>query len=87
MSVLLVTYDLYTPGQNYDEVLKYLKSHPCEQVSKSCYVIETTKSPKTVRNALKKLTDENDVFYVFRLIGHYAGYGPETLNAWLNSRL
>jgi hypothetical protein len=41
MSVLLVTYDLNKPGQNYEELKKYIDKFDWARLSESSYAIET----------------------------------------------
>lgn len=87
MSVLLVTYDLNRRGQNYGEVLDYIKQHPWARVSESSYAIETRRSVGEVSGDLQQIMDKNDTVYVFSVGNLYSGYGPPEVNDWLEQRL
>jgi CRISPR-associated endonuclease Cas2 len=87
MSVLLVAYDLHQHGQNYTDVLEYIKEHSWARLSESAYAIETSKSPSSIRDALKKVVDANDNIYVMTLSSSWASWGPEAVNKWLKDRL
>lgn len=87
MAVLLVTYDLHTPGQNYDEFLKMIKSYDWARLSESSYAIVSTDSPITVHKKLSVYMDPNDTIYIINLKLPYDGFGPEDVNKWLTQRL
>lgn len=87
MAILLVTYDLNKPGQNYPDLLPAIKAYPFAMLSESSYAIETTKSPESVFKALSALLDANDTLFVLTLSSPYAGRGPELVVDWLGDRL
>lgn len=87
MAVLLVTYDLNTPGKNYEDVLKAIKNYAWAQLSESSYAINTYDSPQQIFDKLKPLLDKNDNLYVIPLKKPYAGFGPKAVNDWLNTNL
>ncbi|RSU47557.1 hypothetical protein BRX43_13960 [Sphingomonas sp. S-NIH.Pt15_0812] len=85
MSVLLVTYDLKSPGQNYTPVHTYLKSMPgyCKHLE-SVWLIDTEKTTTQVRNDLMKLVDNNDVIFVVKITQSWASYNYGCAD-WLNN--
>jgi len=87
MAVLLVTYDLNKPGQDYNDFYKIIKSYPYAKLSESSYAINTTDSPQTVVDRLRRYMDANDHLYVINLKRPYAGYGPKNVNDWLEQHL
>lgn len=87
MAVLLITYDLQKPGQDYSELLSKIKSYTWVRLSESSYAIRTDSTPSTVFDYLKPYLDSNDNLYVITLKQPYAGYGPKEVNSWLNNNL
>lgn len=87
MSVLLITYDLKKPGQDYANVLAYIKSFAWARLSESTYAIETTLDASSVYNGVRQFMDPNDHVYVVPLGYPYAGFGLTEVNDWLTSRL
>ena len=66
----LITYDLCSPGRNYDKLYEKIKSyskwaHICE----STWFISTTNSCVDVRNNLVEVLDSNDRLFVAELTG------------------
>ncbi len=55
MAILLVTYDLNKPGQEYDEFYEIIKS----------YAIDTTDSPAQIYEKLSPHLDTNDFIYYY----------------------
>lgn len=87
MPVLLVTYDLNKPGQDYSDLLKTIKGYAYAKLSESSYAILTDKSPQTIYDQLKPTIDKNDNLYVINLKRPYSGQGPQEVNNWLEKRL
>ena len=87
MAVLLVTYDLNKPGQDYSDFIVTFKNYPWAKLSESSYAISTNKSPTTIYEELAPYIDKNDHVYVITLSRPYWGYGPEDVNKWLAEHL
>lgn len=88
MSVLLVTYDLKRPGQDYSDLLKYVKGHVSwARLSESSYAVETGLPPGTVATQARRHMDANDTLYVITLTSPWGGFGPQDVNDWLQKRL
>jgi hypothetical protein len=87
MTVLLITYDLMKPGQDYSDFLDVIKSYNYTKLSESSYAINTTENIKTVYEKLNKYRDKNDNVYIIGLCSPHQGYGPKTTNQWLSDNL
>jgi hypothetical protein len=87
MSVLLITYDLHRPGQDYPDLLAAIKTYPWIRLSESSYAIQTDKSPSVIYNELRPSTDTNDYILVITLKRPYWGYGLQSVIDWLEARL
>ena len=87
MSVLLVTYDLKKPGQDYTDFLAIIRKYPYARLSESSYAIATNEAPKDVYNKLSPHMDKNDQLYVVTLRLPYLGLGPKEVNDWLTKNL
>jgi len=87
MAVLLVTYDLRKPGQDYDDLYKAIKSYPWARLSESSYAVDTTEPPDTLFRELRNHMDSNDQLYIINLTRPYSGFGPQDVNNWLEQHL
>jgi hypothetical protein len=83
MPVLLITYDLYRPGQNYPRLIKAIKEYPWARLSETSYAIATSATPQTVFEKLRPYVSDSTNLYVLMLAKTYAGFGPEAVNDWL----
>jgi hypothetical protein len=87
MAILLVTYDLNKPGQDYSDFLTKVKSYPWARLSESSYAIKTDSSPQAVFDQLKPYLDTNDNLYIITLKQPFTGFGPKNVNEWLEDNL
>jgi len=87
MAVVLVTYDLNRPGQNYDQLIGFIKQHAWARLSESSYAIETFDTPQSIFNKIATTIDPGDNVYVVTLSSPYWGRGPQAVNDWLRQRL
>lgn len=87
MAILLITYDLKKPGQDYKDFLALIRNYPYARLSESSYAIETNEAPKDVYNILAPHMDNNDQLYVVTLHSPYWGLGPKEVNDWLSANL
>lgn len=74
LSIYAVTYDLHSPGQDYDKLHEQLKSY--SSYSKrfdSFWLIDSTKSASEIRDELIKVVDKNDKLFVIEVKKHWAG--------------
>lgn len=78
MKPLIVSYDLYTPGQNYDDLIRKIQQYTNRlHLQRSVWIIETTQSAEQVKNNLKSCLDRNDRLFVGGLSGDVAVIYPE----------
>ena len=82
---LIITYDLYKPGANYELLLRKIKSFgPWAKLGGSSYLIITSKTPVEVRNVLQEALDRNDKLFVSVCPPPSAWYGlPEDVSKWI----
>jgi hypothetical protein len=83
MSVMLVQYDLYAPGQDYTPLIKAIESYTHSKCLKSAYFIDTQQDSAAVRDKLMKLIDGNDMLYVMELKKHWAANRSSGSTDWL----
>ena len=84
----IITYDLYKPGQNYDELIKAIKTYYWCKIAESAWVVTTTKSSSEIRDHLKSKIDKNDKLFVGKLTGEAAWYGEsDDVTKWLKENL
>lgn len=84
--ILQINYDLNKPGQNYEDLIKKIKSigsgyaRPCE----SCWLIYTNKTPTEVGEALRPYMDSNDILLVSRFYSNdYFGWLSKDVHNWI----
>lgn len=90
MKTLLVEYDLSKPGQNYDGLIKYLKSFPgWANHLKSAWLIKTDLTPSEVRDGVAKCVDTNDKVMVIDVTGRTAAWRrlSQQLSDWIQKNL
>ena len=87
MSVLLITYDLKKPGQDYSDFLKTIKGYSWARLSESSYAIDTKETPIAINDKLIPHMDKNDQLYIITLRKTYSGLGPKDVNDWLAQHL
>lgn len=67
--VLLISYDLMTPGQAYDQLIRALEKAGAKKVLYSAWFLRTTSSAPDVRDWLIKFMDANDRIFVCEATG------------------
>jgi hypothetical protein len=87
MQVLIVTYDLYEPGKNYEGLLQRIKSLGVwARLGYSCYLVYTQSDPVSARNQLIDALDTNDALYVGIAPPPSAWHGlPDEVSNWIRS--
>jgi len=85
MSVLSVNYDLVSPGKDYSKLYDALKGYTHKHALDSLWYLDTSKTPSTVRDELKKHIDSNDKLIVFRLHQNWASSFSDSVASWLKS--
>ncbi|CAO1655005.1 hypothetical protein [Parasphingorhabdus sp. NYA22] len=84
MAVLMITYDLNTPGQNYQAIYDYIKENYtwCKGME-SVWLVDTTTLPSAIRDDLIAICDENDKIFVVKITKQWASLGYYCAD-WLN---
>jgi len=85
----IISYDLRNSGQNYEELLKRIKSyHSWARLGGSAYIILTDKTHVEIRDYLLEVLDENDKLYVgiITVPAAWHGLGDE-VSRWLQNNL
>ncbi len=90
MAVHWVNYDLNKTGQNYDELITYLKSHQSWATPhKSSYFVKTTLTASQLRDGIRQYVDGNDTVTVVTVTGEAwatSGVSPK-VNEWIRNNL
>lgn len=70
MTSMIIEYDLCSPGRNYDELYKEIKSYGVwAHITESTWFIKTNDSCVQVRDKLSAHMDTNDRLFVAGLTG------------------
>lgn len=85
--IVLITYDLKRPGQDYSPVYDAIKetgdwAHPLE----STWLVDTQHTTEQLRNHVRAKMDANDYLLVVRITGDWAAFLPTAMLTWLQSR-
>ena len=85
MKVYIITYDLVNPGQNYDKLLRRIKSYNgWARLGGSSYLVTSQLEPDKVRDHLAEVLDGNDKLFVGTCPVPSAWYGlPEDVSKWI----
>ena len=84
--VLIVSYDLHSPGQNYEKVIGLIKNHDWVKVGGSVYLICTDSTPQQVRDTLVRALELNDKLFVGVCPAPSAWYGmPDQVTQWIHT--
>ena len=84
---LIISYDLVTPGQDYEALLKSIKSYPSwARLGGSAYLVYTDQTPVQVRDYLATTLDANDKLYVGVSPAPSAWRGlPDDVTNWIQT--
>lgn len=83
----LVSYDLMSPGRDYQEVYDYFKEFDDKtKPLYSVYFIHTDHTAKQIRDELKALVDENDKILVIKVsTSHWTSSNIGSAAEWLKN--
>jgi hypothetical protein len=81
---MLISYDLISPGTDYDELYEYFQSfpksrHPLESV----WVVKTNKKQDTIRDELMRIVDANDKVLVVDITSCAAAWHNIPSEDWI----
>ncbi len=85
--ILLITYDLNSPGQDYKNVHDEIKTagtwwHHLD----STWIIQTEKTTNYWQKKLHKHMDKNDSLLIIKVCKDYQGWLPDKAWKWLRER-
>jgi hypothetical protein len=90
MNIILIGYDLNNPGQNYDSLIKAIKSYGTWwHHLDSTWIVKTSKSPSSVRDHLTQHMDKGDEILVVDISGQDAAWKGFNADGskWLKNNL
>jgi len=89
MTAYIISYDLSQPGQNYENVLKTIKSYNnWAKLGGSTYIIISDSSPVQIRDKISQEMDSNDNLYVGVVSSPAAWRGmSDEVSDWLKKNL
>ncbi|MDM7503285.1 MAG: hypothetical protein L0I64_11910 [Lactococcus lactis] len=73
----MLTYDLNSPGQNYDEVIKTIEndiSTVCCKYWESSYLFRSNLTTKQMIDKLKPYLDKGDRFFITEIVNNKTGW-------------
>lgn len=85
----IVSYDLSTPGQNYETVLKAIKKYPgWARLGGSSYIVLADETAAQIRDSIMSNMDSNDKLFIGTVTAPAAwiGLGDE-VSDWLKNNL
>ena len=85
----IISYDLHSPGQNYEKLLKNIKSYSVwARLGGSAYIIETDQDHIQIRDYLYTVLDSNDKLFVGLISAPAAWQNlPKDVSDWLRDKL
>lgn len=82
----LITYDLKSPGQSYDDLFEAIEScGDAYHFLQNTWMVESPLSAAQIRDKLEDEVDSNDKIFVC-VIGNWASYRMPDAAAWLNGK-
>jgi hypothetical protein len=89
MNTYIISYDLISPGQNYENLLKEIRSFSSwARLGGSAYIVETEETASQVRDKLTSFLDINDKLFVGKIQtpAAWIGLGDE-VSQWISNYL
>ena len=88
MASKVITYDLCSPGRNYDDLYKAIKSYGTwAHITESTWFVKTDDSCAQIRDNLLSHIDSNDRLFVGELTGTAAWHNVICKNEFLKENL
>ena len=85
----IVSYDLSSPGQNYEKVLEAIKGTPAwARLGGSAYIVLSDNTAAEVRDSISEALDRNDKLFVGSINAPAAWIGfTDEVSDWLKNNL
>lgn len=87
MAVYNICYDLNSPNQKYDDLIKYIKSFEdwFQVLESHWWVYSRTKSADQISAEIGKILDQNDHWLVMQTHKNHQGWLRQSAWDWLNN--
>ena len=87
--IVLITYDLNKPGQDYSDLYDAIKAIPGTwwHYLTSVWLVDTNLSTQQIYGKLERHIDKNDELFIVRITRDYTGYLPKKAWKWLRNRV
>lgn len=87
MKVYMITYDLNSPGQDYETLHETIQGFGAwAHYFTSVWFVYTNMNPIDMREKIQSVIDKNDTFFICS-VNDYQGYANEELWEWLSGRV
>lgn len=88
MASKIITYDLCSPGRNYDDLYKAIKAYGTwAHLTESTWFVKTDASCTQIRDTLLSCIDSNDRLFIGELTGTAAWHNVICKNEFLKENL
>lgn len=78
MAAYMITYDLNSTGQKYDQVIQAIKNSSLNSswcsYWKSSWLIKSNLSPTEIQQKIKPYLDSNDRLFIVEIKNNYSGW-------------
>ncbi|KAF0204824.1 MAG: hypothetical protein FD167_5627 [bacterium] len=85
-NLFLVTYDLNTSNQRWNNVLAFISQYEHLRLSESTYLVEAESNTMLMFQAIKVLVDEADIFFLVQITQPVVGQGHKATSDWIRSK-
>jgi len=83
MAVLMIVFDYAPAGASHYSMIRAIKKYPWTKLTDTSYAISTDLAPHVVLSELRSLMESASNLYVMTFRKPFAGYGPQSVNDWL----
>ena len=87
MAVYIVSYDLNSPGQDYEALYDELKRPPAGwiPIMDSTWLIDSAESAQSLSDRIRQHLDENDWLFVAEITTNHQGWLPQVKWDWVDT--
>jgi hypothetical protein len=83
MAVLMIVFDYGPAGTSHYSMIRAIKKYPWTKLTDTSYAISTDLAPQAILTQLRSLMESASNLYVMTSRKPFAGYGPQSVNDWL----
>jgi len=73
----LISYDLNSPGQKYDQIFEVIKKYTYIKLQKSFWLVNTSSTPNQIAKEFDHIIDNNDRLFICELKDSYQGIASD----------